>query len=98
MKPKTKKGDDTTPITRGDLAEFAEYIIQRFDTRMDKLEEELRAVRQDIASIMRRLDALEEAVHDIRGYTKEIDWLRSEVQALQKRVVLLEKNRTVSSR
>lgn len=53
------------------------------DARFDRLEEEVRAIRHDIANILDRLDVLEEQVGSIRGYSKEIDELRSRVNILE---------------
>lgn len=62
----------------------------RVDARFDTLEEEIRAIRRDILDIDRRLTALEESIHDVRGYAKEIDFLHAEIRTLKERVARCE--------
>ncbi len=44
---------------------------------------ELKSIRIELRDINRRLDALEEAVKDVRGYAKEIDELRTRVKVME---------------
>ena len=50
----------------------------------DEVEEALRPIHVALAQINRRLDAIEEQYGNLKGVTKEIDEIRSEVRAIQK--------------
>jgi uncharacterized coiled-coil DUF342 family protein len=47
---------------------------------------EFRELRREIADIIKRLDALETSVADIRGYAKELDGLRDRIRSIEKLV------------
>lgn len=87
------KADDA-PATRADLAEVAEYIVDRIGV----LEDVIHGIRNDLAHMLKRLDRIEADITDISGYAKEIDWMRTELQKLQRRVVVLEGRQRVTQK
>ena len=70
--------DDVRQIVRHEIGELVPGIVAH---ELKPLREEL---RQDIEGINDRLDALEALYSNLKGVTKEIDDIRSDVRAIQK--------------
>ena len=68
--------------TRTELAELrSEFNDFRIEVRG-----EFRELRREILNINKRLDTLESAVADIRGYAKELDSLRDRIRSIEKHI------------
>ncbi len=80
--------------TLGDVLEIVSFIKDNMATHdeLNEFRDETRAgfrnLTHDIADIIKRLDALDNAVTDIRGYAKEIDALRARLNAIEKHLGL----------
>ena len=69
------------------IKEKVEQVPTRDDVRAiveEVIDEKLRPIHASLTQINRRLDALEEHYANLKGVTKEIDEIRSEVGAIQK--------------
>jgi hypothetical protein len=67
--------------------EFRAFMVETAENFV-AVRAELRDVRREIAAITTRLDKLEAAVRDIRGYAKEIDALRDEIKLIKRHLGL----------
>ena len=75
--------DDVRDIVRDELKEYA----TKDDVRKivgEVVDEKLRPIQASLTEINRRLDTIEESYANLKGVTKEIDEIRSEVRAIQK--------------
>ena len=80
---------DTKAILEGVnfIKEKVEQLPTRDDVRAiveEVVDEKLRPIHASLTEINRRLDALEEHYANLKGVTKEIDEIRSEMRAIQK--------------
>lgn len=66
--------------------EFAENEkrFRTIDRRFDTIEETLTDIKNEVRDIRKRLDALEKEMVNVRGFSKEIDYLLSRVSAIEK--------------
>ena len=82
-----------------DLLEIVSFIKDNMATRTEvselrsefndfriEVRAEFRELRREISDITKRLDALDSAVADIRGYAKEIDTLRERLRAIERHI------------
>jgi len=70
--------------TKDDVREIVRAIIQEEVPGIVAIE--LKPVRNDLKQIRERLDALEQHYANLKGVTKEIDEIRGEVRAIEKRL------------
>jgi hypothetical protein len=73
IKERMATKDDVREIVRKEIAELVPPIVAF----------ELKTVRQQLRQIDERLDSLEQHYANLKGVTKEIDDIRTEVQAIQ---------------
>ena len=57
--------------------------IETMQEHILNIETDIKSIKVELAYINRRLDSLEEATRDMRGYAKEIDDLRARVKYLE---------------
>ena len=87
-----------------DIVEALDFIKERMATKTDvadlrselhgfrtETEENFRTLRHELSDINKRLDQIEESYANLKGVTKEIDDLRSEVRAIEKHLGLNKK-------
>lgn len=77
------EGDDIRSEMREGFAKIDGRFV-KVDEQFVETQAELRAIRHELADINRRLDRLEEDVDAMRGYSKEIDELRTRVRNIEK--------------
>ncbi len=86
--------DNLAVMVQQGFTELRDELISRMDARFDKIEDELRYIRNDIRLLSMRLDAFEKKTNeDSDVYRHEIVDLRRHIQLLEKRLVKLEKAR-----
>jgi prefoldin subunit 5 len=73
IKERMATKDDVREIVRKEIAELLPPIVAL----------ELKPVREQLRQIDERLDSLEQHYANLKGVTKEIDDIRTEVQAIQ---------------
>jgi len=74
------ESDDIRKEMHKGFAHVAEHFVE--------VHGELRAIRNEIAAINRRLDRLEEHYGSVKGYAKEIDEIRARIKNIEKRLHL----------
>lgn len=62
--------------------EFEDFGAETSE-RLGRMEERLTSIERELAEIDRRLSKLEEDVADIHGYAKELDELRTRLNAIE---------------
>jgi len=66
--------------------EFAENDkrFRAIDRRFDSIEVTLKDIKDEVRDIRKRLDTLEKEMANVRGFSKEIDYLLSRVANIEK--------------
>ena len=77
------KPNDFERLSRLMLDEF-----KRVHERFDEMTIEIGSIASEVADIHRRLDALEHAVGNVTGFSKEIDHLLVRVSAIERHLGL----------
>ena len=92
--------DTFTELMMGEFHELREGQ-ERIEVRVGRLEgqmtdvlERVRSLQSDMADVFRRLDRLEEQGASNAGFAKEIDELRTRMNAMQKEIDRLSEERT----
>ncbi len=87
MKKGEKKKVDSIEKLATLVADGFSEMNTRFDAmdaRMDRMENDIRAIRTELADVNRRIDRLEEQGARQAGYAKEIDHLIQRVSKIEK--------------
>jgi uncharacterized coiled-coil DUF342 family protein len=74
-----KEGADEMRDFRGEMNVFKAQVAEQFS----QVHTELRTIHDEVRDVSRRIEKLEEAVQDIRGYAKELDELRGRIRAIE---------------
>ena len=70
------------------LSRLMLYEFKRMHERFDDMKIEFGTLASEVADIHRRLDALEQAVGNVTGFSKEIDHILVRVSAIEKHLGL----------
>ena len=72
--------------TKDDLAELRQNVDelrQDMNDRFEAVETRLTSIESELRDIRKRIEILEEAVHNVSGFAKEIDNLMERVRAIE---------------